>query len=155
MTKKTEAQAIGEVDAALESLDAGEAARVLRWAKDKYGGGSHGGEDEKKDSGQGGGQGYSDISDLMTDATPSSQYERVLVTTYWFQEIQSQADVTGQQVNAELNNLGHKVANITEAFTNLMKRKPALAVQTAKKGKSQQARKRYKLTAAGKNKVKR
>jgi len=154
MTKdKTEAQAIAEVDAALESLEPVEAVRVLRWAGDKYGGATP---DAGKGNGQGGsGGGFSEISDLVTEASPSSQYERVLVATYWFQEVQGQADVTGQQVNSELNNLGHKVANITEAFTNLMNRKPALVVQTGKSGTSRQARKRYKLTTAGKNKVKR
>lgn len=63
------------------------------------------------------------------------------------------SDFTSQEVNSELKNLGHGVTNITSAFSSLMKRKPALAMQTAKSGATQQARKRYKLTHAGRTAV--
>lgn len=149
---ETEAEAIAQVDAALTGLDQSAALRVLRWANDKYG--SPGSvvrprpsdADDSKARAVGG---FDDIADLVAAADPGSGYERALVVTYWFQEIQGEADVTGQQVNAELNNLGHRSSNITEVFTNLMNRKPALATQTRKSGKSRQARKRYKLTRAG------
>lgn len=162
MAQKSESQAIAEVDAALAGLKEDEAARVLRWAIDKYGGEQVGDGLERPGTGAGtaagaraGTQQFADIADLVTAASPKNGYERVLVVAYWFQEIQGQADVTGQQVNSELNHLGHRSANITDAFSNLMSRKPALATQTKKSGKSRQARKRYKLTKAGADKVRR
>ncbi len=57
-------------------------------------------------------------------------------------------------MNNELNHLGQKVANITNAMTSLNETKPQLVLQLRKSGKSQQARKTYKLSAAGINRVK-
>jgi hypothetical protein len=56
-------------------------------------------------------------------------------------------------VNRELKHLGHGVGNITSAFNDLISQKPALAMQTAKSGKSKQARKKYKITRAGEKAV--
>jgi hypothetical protein len=157
---KNETEAITQVDKALDGLQKEEAARVLRWASDKYGDGTPGTK-LRGDGGRGHSHSttsdhdFSDVSDLITTAEPSNNYERALVVGYWFQEVQGEADFTGQQINTELTNLGHRCSNITEVFTNLMKRKPALATQTKKSGKSRQARKRYKLTKAGIDKVKR
>lgn len=54
-----------------------------------------------------------------------------------------------QAVNKELQNLGHALSNVTDAFKQLQNKKPALAIQVKKSGRSQQARKQYKLTQAG------
>jgi hypothetical protein len=48
-----------------------------------------------------------------------------------------------------LKNLGQGLANITNAIDGLRNQKPALVLQLKKSGKSQQARKTYKLTVAG------
>ncbi len=52
-------------------------------------------------------------------------------------------------VNAELKNVGDALSNVTVAFETLKSLKPALVMQMAKSGKSQQARKTYKLTVVG------
>ena len=52
-------------------------------------------------------------------------------------------------VNKELQDLGHSLKNVTQAFSALKDRTPAFAIQLRKAGKSQQARKLYKLTKAG------
>ena len=72
---------------------------------------------------------------------------------YWFQFRESLAEFDSQKVNSQLKHMGHGVTNITSAFTSLKEQKPALVMQTKKAGKSQQARKRYKLTSAGKQAV--
>ena len=56
-------------------------------------------------------------------------------------------------MNALLKNHGHPVSNITRAFDLLRESKPAYAAQLEKNGKSQQARKKMKLTTAGIRKV--
>ena len=68
---------------------------------------------------------------------------------------EGQVEFTAQLVNSKLKDLGYGVSNITDAFTTLMKRRPSLVMQTAKQGKSRQARKRYKLTRAGQDEVER
>ena len=60
-----------------------------------------------------------------------------------------QADFDSFRLNKELQHLGHQLPNVTYALTELGKRKPALAMQVRKSGKSAQARKRYRLTDAG------
>ena len=73
----------------------------------------------------------------------------MLTATYWFQKIEGTENVTAQQVNNELKNLGSSPSNITEVFTDLIDRKPALVRQVAKSGTSKQARKKYRLTTEG------
>jgi hypothetical protein len=153
----SEVDAIVAVDNALAELDEDAAVRVLRWAADKYGGDIEeepapvalASETAQPDPSQ-----FGEIADLMAAAGPSNGIERVLVATYWFQAINDQPSVTGQQVNNELKNLGHAMGNITDAFSGLIKRKPQLAMQVEKSGSSRQARKKYKLTIAGINQVK-
>lgn len=152
----SEVEAITAVDKALSELDDEAAVRVLRWAADKYG--DKAVEDppaEQSVQPSTPSQQFEDIADLMAAAGPRSGVQRVLVATYWFQVIDQQPDVTGQQVNQALRNLGHAMSNITDAFSSLIRRKPQLAIQTAKTGSSRQARKKYKLTIAGINEVKR
>ena len=50
--------------------------------------------------------------------------------------------------------MGHRVTNITVAINSLMNRKPQLMIQTRKEGTSQQAHKKYKVSAEGLNAVK-
>jgi hypothetical protein len=77
------------------------------------------------------------------------EFEKALVVGYWFQVVQGQPDFGGQEVNSTLKNIGHGIANITDAFTTASSRKPSLVMQTQKTGTSRQARKQYKLTVAG------
>ena len=57
------------------------------------------------------------------------------------------------QILPELKNLGHGVGNVTRAFSALITQRPQPVVQTRKSGSSKQARKRYKLTTVGINRV--
>jgi hypothetical protein len=153
----SEVEAITTVDRALSEVDEDAAARVLRWASEKYGQSIP---DEVPVEPMSAAPSvpvdqFEEIAELMAAAGPSNGVERVLVATYWFQVINEHPNVTGQQVNDALKNLGHAMSNITDAFSSLIRRKPQLAMQVEKTGSSKQARKKYKLTIAGIHEVKR
>jgi hypothetical protein len=161
MSASEEVAAMGTIAKLLGELDDEEAKRVLRWANDRFGlktqpRADHGqdGREEGGDRGPGTAQ-FSRIADLMDAANPSNGTEHVLVGAFWFQVVQDMESVTGQQVNAELKDLGHPVSDITNTFGGLMKRKPSLARQVQKSGTSKQARKKYRLTDAGIRQVQR
>ena len=90
-----------------------------------------------------------DLASLYSRAAPSTEAERALLVSYWLQVHNGEEEFTGAAINKELRNLGDEIGNITQAFNKLMTLRPAWAVQTRKSGKSQQARKLYKLTAPG------
>lgn len=92
---------------------------------------------------------FATFADLYNAAQPETTADKALVAGYWVQVCQSQEQFTGQSANKELLNLGHALTNITNAFSALKDKKPALAIQVRKSGSSQQARKQYKLTQAG------
>jgi hypothetical protein len=152
--------AVGEV---LENLDGGERVRVLRWAIETFGveGVGAGREDreparqspQSSRSPQTTSDSFSSLGELLDAANPDTTYDRILVICYWLQELQGQDDFVAQGVNEELKHQGHSVANITDAFTKLMRKVPAPVRQTRKEGTSAQARKRYALTEAGKRSV--
>ncbi|MFA5907299.1 MAG: hypothetical protein WC815_00825 [Vicinamibacterales bacterium] len=96
---------------------------------------------------------YTDLGELFAAASPAADTDRVLVVGYWLQFIEGRSDLASFDVNKELKNLGHGVANVTTAFDNLKARKPAPVIQLKKAGTSKQARKTYKLTLAGKQAV--
>ena len=149
-----ELDAMRSVLETLKPLDEHERARVLAWVSDKLGlapvtpkkpvkPGSLQATDNN------GGSEHSTFADLYNAAQPSTNAERALVGGYWLQVCQTQDQFTGQVINKQLQDLGHVIGNITNAFTQLKSKKPALAIQVKKSGKSQQARKQYKLTQAG------
>jgi hypothetical protein len=155
----SEVEAISVIDGALGELEEEEAARVLRWASEKYGQALPPAPDPVANptapvEPMTAPAAFEDIADLMAAIDPRNGVERVLVATYWFQVINGHPSVTGQQVNESLRNLGHAASNITDAFTSLIRRKPQLAIQVEKTGSSKQARKKYKLTVAGIDQVK-
>jgi len=80
---------------------------------------------------------------------PGTESESVLVAAYWHQVVQGVEHLDSQSLNAGLKNLGHGVGNVTRACSSLMRQKPALMMQVRKSGSTKQARKRYRLTAAG------
>ncbi|NKB89197.1 MAG: hypothetical protein GKS06_13350 [Acidobacteria bacterium] len=82
-------------------------------------------------------------------AAPKTQPEKVLVVGYWFQVYGAQDDIDSYSVNRELKHLGHGIPKITRAFNGLIEQRPQLAIQVRKSGKSRQARKKYRITAAG------
>jgi len=137
------------IDTAMGSLDAEESKRVLRWAVDKFGQEAVTLDPEQGRTGGGPTAEFERISDLMDAALPRSIVDHVLVASYWFQVVQGQENFTGQEVNAELKDLGHPSANITDSFNSLIKRKPPAVRQVQKSGSSKQARKLYRLTNEG------
>ena len=150
-----ELKAMGVISQALDAFAEDERStvhRILRWTCDRYGFGPCGGLDVGHDA-----QISSNIADaqpgdaagLFHSIDPSTEAKKALVIGYWLQVGEGQTDFTAQEVNKRLKDLGHGIGNITVALRSLSRRKPALVMQTAKKGSAQQARKRYRLTQGG------
>jgi hypothetical protein len=92
---------------------------------------------------------YGSFAELFDSVQPKSNPEKALAAGYWLQVCQGGDSFEGFSANKELKNLGQGLANITNAIDGLRNQKPALVLQLKKSGKSQQARKTYKLTVAG------
>jgi hypothetical protein len=160
--KFDEVGAMSAIDQAMSDLTEPERVRVLRWAWDKFGDATssptprtnsgRSTESERKTS-LGQADESEDVGDFYARAGASTEPERALVVAYWLQEIKGDDHFEAQSVNKELKHLGHGVSNITRALDDLKGRKPQLVIQTQKSGKSKQARKLYKVTAAGKQQV--
>ncbi|MEV4146299.1 hypothetical protein AB0J40_21710 [Amycolatopsis sp. NPDC049691] len=160
-----EVKAMGEVAAAIDGLDDDARKRVLQWAGARYGvsltatGGSRGAVDTPEPEWQHRVPDardvpredpvYEDFVDLFDAVDPGSDVEKALAGAYWLQVIQRSPSWRALNVNNLLKDTGHGIGNVTTALTSLQSRKPALVRQMAKSGKSQQARKTYKLTTSG------
>ena len=161
-----EVDAMKQVAAALKGLDAEAIGRVLRWANDRYHqpltsgprppAGPH-----RQPMGASAGAGQvpggglpAELSEFYSAAHPETEADGALAVACWIQHVRGDADFDAQSVNKELKHLGDGVGNITQAFTKLMEQRPQLVIQTRKEGTTRQARKRYKVTAAGLNAVK-
>jgi hypothetical protein len=136
--------------------------RILRWAISAYGGGMRsegerlGGDDERQQEKGHGGKNVTpsaDLGELIEQADPQNVDDRVLVVCYWLQENESPEGFAAQPVNNKMKDMGHKVSNITDKLSQLIAKKPAWIRQVSKSGKQRQARKKYKLTDAGKSRV--
>ena len=162
MTVEKELGAMKRIAAALDEFEEGDSealARIIQWVTARYGTpcpdqppptgipSAPQAQEPERD------EGFEDLADLFDGAGPRTDADRALVVSYWLTESEGKADFTSQEVHSCLKNFGYRVANITSVFTGLMRRKPALAMQTAKSGTSQQSRKRYKLTRAGRDAV--
>lgn len=149
------------VENALEPLAPDARGRVLRWAAERFGATFP----QVSKAGQEGQPGHkkgseapaepTEIGEFYAQANPATQTQQALVVSYWVQEGKGNGEFDSQTVNTHLKHLGHGVSNITRALDELMKQKPQPIIQIQKAGKSKQARKRYKVTAAGKAEVKR
>lgn len=158
-TQDPEIAAMAALASALHGLDAEAQGRVMKWAASRYGiadlkipeKGRH--EESEDQSLKRGGDGSADqastIHDLFERAKPKTQMDRALVAAYWFQVVQGATGFGSFVLNKELKNMGIGIGNITDALSSAEAAKPALVMQTAKSGKSRQARKTYKLTTAG------
>jgi hypothetical protein len=96
---------------------------------------------------------FDDAAALFAAANPTTNGDKALVIGYWFQQIEGNKDLDAQQVNTQLKQLGHGIANITGAFNDLMGTMPKLAIQVRKGGATRQARKRYRITTEGLKRV--
>ena len=93
--------------------------------------------------------GYDSLAELYHAARPETGALKVLVGGYWLQVCNQQEEFSAQAVNDGLKETGARVANVTVAFNTLKSANPSLVLQVRKSGKSQQARKQYRLTVAG------
>lgn len=159
-----EVEAMRTVAEAMQKLgDAQAIGRVLRWAGDHFAVVVAGAKTTPRTPAaaaleNGGGNGgvtqqFNDIAELHSAAAPPSDVDRVLVAGYWFQYHEGRTELSAQEINTALKNLGHPITNITSAFERLKMRKPAHVMQLRKAGASRQARKTYRLTTAGKQAV--
>lgn len=157
-----EIAAMAAVVDALESLTEEERGRILRWAGERYGVAVHlprskkeskeadsQKDDEEEPANTTDEVSYADFAALFAAAAPKTEPARALVGGYWFQVIKGQTELESFKINKELRHLGHAISTINRAFDTLMEKKPQLAIQLKKAGKSQQARKKYRLTNAG------
>lgn len=92
---------------------------------------------------------FDSLAELHDAAQPSTNAEKALVAGYWLQVCEGGETFDSQSANTALKNLGDGLANITAAIDSLKNQKPALALQLRKSGRTQQARKTYKITTAG------
>ncbi len=158
MATDPELEAMSSVLAQLEPLGQDARDRVISWVVDrlgihstkpgeKFGTGANA-PDKSQDS-RAALDGYPTLGDFLAAANPKTDAQRALVVGYWMHKAKGAADFDGYSINRELKDLGHAVSNITQAFSQLKKLKPALAIQLKKGGTSQQARKKYKITDEG------
>ncbi len=92
---------------------------------------------------------FSSVEDLIRAIRPNSDADKALVAAAFLRVKKNQKELTSAEVQRELKRIGQRVSNITQAISALEKRKPKLMMQTSKEGSSQQARKRYEVTAEG------
>jgi hypothetical protein len=92
---------------------------------------------------------HGSLAELYHAAHPETGADKVLVGGYWCQVCEGKEEFSAQVVNDQLKEIGAKVANVTVAFNTLKAADPSLVLQVRKSGKTQQARKLYKLTVAG------
>ncbi|MEE9223362.1 MAG: hypothetical protein V3U51_01250 [Thermoplasmata archaeon] len=151
MEENDELTAMSSISKILDSLkDPDTQGRVIRWVVDKYGVSIYGEKDKKPSASI---EDMESLEDLWVAASPKTQPMKVLVVGTWFQVRQGQQNLKGFQVNKPLKNLGHGIKDITGAFNQLIETKPALAIQVKKSGTTKQARKEYRITREGIQKV--
>jgi hypothetical protein len=157
-----EIEAMRNIAQSLGGLDEASRRRVMQWASDKFGvvnfrptSTSYSKEDEPIQNGEVEAtikepSSFTEFAELYEAADPSTDAESVLVGGYWFQFVRGESDLDSLSINNALKNLGHGVSAINHSFDSLKEQKPALAMQLKKAGSTKQARKKYKLTEAGK-----
>ncbi|MDQ0643759.1 hypothetical protein [Microbacterium murale] len=153
-----EIKAMGAISSALSPLEPEQQSRVLRWAADRYSvrdiktgvaSTSHF-EDTSPPSSVGVPiRSYTSIDEIFETGVAKTNAHKALLAAYWFQVVQGNPTFQSFTLNVALKNMGQGIPNITDALGSAEAQKPALIMQTAKTGKSRQARKTYKLTTAG------
>jgi hypothetical protein len=145
---------------ALADMDEESAARVLRWAVERFGRSptgaatrpSVGTSTMNSFRGMVDARSYEDLASFFAAAQRTSGPEKALVVGYWHQVIGKKDELDAQTINRDLKNLGHQLANVTVTLGRLMSQRPALVVQI-RKGQGKAARKGYRLSNEGIKKV--
>ncbi len=160
MSAENEIKAMGTVAGAIEGLDAEARARVLLWAIGHFGVGVTGLKAARHPLATGGANSppratgdYETFAELFSAANPRTEKDKSMVAAYWVQVCLGAGSFQSQALNDALKDLGHGIGNITEALSQLKDDRPALLLQLKKSGSTRQARKTYKLTQAGMNRV--
>jgi hypothetical protein len=162
-----EIEVMREINRLLNNLESSQRSRIIRWLYDKYVVDSESASfqskaDDNPQSVSGETQSDSQTSqqpqhqnfaDFFAAVNPQTDSERALISSYWLQVKEGKESVRAYDVNALLKDLGHPINNITRAFDHLQSKSPQLIMQIRKKGRSQQARKRYRVTQAGIDKI--
>jgi hypothetical protein len=154
-----EPEIMSKIAKLLEPLDTAGRSRVLGWivsamnirALPRMGGGSQA--SATNEPGSVGDSQFPTFAELFHAAAPSSEKEKALVAACWVQRSSGVDQFSAQQINTELKHIGHRVANITDALSQLIGERPNLVIQLIKSGSSKQARKTYKVTDAGVRRV--
>lgn len=167
--KDLEIEAMGTVSRALAGLEEDARGRVMRWVAERYRisastakprgvvkeepdqDDENGEGDEEVETGGGGG--YSHFAELYDASGASTHGDGMLVAAYWVQILRGQESFGSLELNKLLKDLGHGVTGTAKVMTILIGKKPSLILQLKKSGKSQQARKTYKLTDSGRKAV--
>lgn len=161
-----ELNAMSTVAQALEPLDDLARRRVMGWVNARFLGGSvaptppPGTETRTaanaNTAGGSGGKAISDFGDIAEyyhACAPSSDADKALVVSSWFQVGESLEGIDTQRVNSALKHLGYGIGNATRAFDQLTAQRPALVIQLRKAGTTKQARKTFRVTDAGLKRV--
>jgi hypothetical protein len=144
-----ELEAMQTVYEALQSLDEGARQRTLNWATDRLGLSVAPKEQTADQATRSEGSEFADLAELIDVAQPTKGPDYAQVVAYWLQVVNEKDGWSGNEINSELRNMGHGVANIATTLDRLIKRRPSLVMQTARAGKGTTAKKTYKLTTAG------
>jgi hypothetical protein len=145
----TEARALGRVVDAVDGLDAHAIERVLEWAWKRFLGATPPVTPARPLTVAA----PAHLADLYVAAHPVTDADRVLVVAYWHQVSAGRENLDAQTIHRDLKNLGHGVSNVTRACSALIRETPQLMMQVKKAGSTRQARKQYRLTAAGVQRV--
>lgn len=92
---------------------------------------------------------FSSAAEVLGAGNAAKDNERVLLVAAFLQEKHQKNDLTGKEISDELKHVGHRLTNVTMTIGTLVNRKPSWMIQTRKEGRSQQARKKYKVTTEG------
>lgn len=156
MDLEPEIEVMNEIYRSLKGLDENARQRVIKWIVDKYSITliKHEEADSEKTRRRIFApyfeiKSFKSVTDIFSKARPKNDIEKVLIISAYLQETKLGSELTGREINKNLNLLGHGVRNITSTIGSLMHRKPQLMIQTRKEGKTRQAQKKYKVTAEG------
>jgi len=158
MEQDAELEVMGTVHSALMKLADNEARqRVLDWVASKLSLSVHRAKTEEKvaaspDAQQSGAvnlSSFDTMADLFAALSPERDKEKALLAAAFLQGKSGETELTGHEINVELKHLGHGLNNVTDAINQLMARSPKLMMQVRKEGKTQQAKKKYKVTVEG------
>lgn len=145
---------------ALDGLEAPMQERILRWAGESLGLAMSSKTTPKSGTpvteatdGKTALEGFETAADALAAAHTQTQADRVLVVAAFLTKKNGKTELTSQEINTELKNQGHGIGSINKVIDTLKDQTPQLMIQTKKSGKTQQARKNYKVTGQGFEKV--